>query len=99
VDVLWLGLVLAVTAYAGWKIVEYVHASLTLADVTTAVGMGLVTLLRVVLLIALATLIWVPVGLDRPAAQAGGKGPATGSIPGGFPGEYPLPCRRDRYRS
>ena len=63
VDALWLALVLAGTAYAGWKIIVFVRATLTLSDVATAVGMGLITLLRVVVLIALATLIWVPIGV------------------------------------
>jgi NitT/TauT family transport system permease protein len=36
---------------------------LTLSDVFSAVGYGLITLARVIVLIALATLIWVPVGV------------------------------------
>jgi NitT/TauT family transport system permease protein len=60
---LWLALVLAGTGYAGWRIIEYVRATLSLSDVTIAAGVGLITLLRVVVLIVLATLLWVPTGV------------------------------------
>jgi NitT/TauT family transport system permease protein len=63
IDRLWLGLVLAGTAYAGWRIVKYVRATLSFSDVTAAAGVGLITLLRVVVLIVLATLLWVPIGV------------------------------------
>jgi NitT/TauT family transport system permease protein len=63
VDWLWLALVLASTAYAGWRIIEYVRATLSLSDVTVAASVGLITLLRVVVLIVLATLLWVPIGV------------------------------------
>jgi NitT/TauT family transport system permease protein len=62
-DWLWLALVLAGTGYAGWRIVEYVGATLGLSDVTAAADVGLITLLRVIVLIALATLLWVPIGV------------------------------------
>ena len=63
VDGLWLALVLAGAAWTGWKIIEYVGTTLTLDDAWTATGLGLVTLLRVVVLMILATIIWVPVGV------------------------------------
>ena len=62
-DVLWFILIAAGTGYAGWKIYRYLSAHLALSDLYTAVGDGLVTLLRVVVLIALASLTWVPVGV------------------------------------
>jgi NitT/TauT family transport system permease protein len=62
-DLLWLPIVLAVVGYALWRIVEFVNASLGWADVATAFGLGLLTLLRVVVLIALASLVWVPIGV------------------------------------
>jgi NitT/TauT family transport system permease protein len=62
-DWLWLALVLAVTAWSAWSIAQYVGATLGLRDVTLAVGAGLLTLLRVLVLIALASLIWVPIGV------------------------------------
>ncbi|QIO36848.1 ABC transporter permease [Bradyrhizobium sp. 1(2017)] len=63
VDAIWIGLIIAGTAYAAWLTYRYLSASLGLSDVLAVVGDGLVTLLRVVVLIALATLIWVPVGV------------------------------------
>jgi NitT/TauT family transport system permease protein len=62
-DAAWLVFIVAGTAYAGWKIVVYLGATLDLSDVMTVIGVGLITLARVVVLIALATLIWVPIGV------------------------------------
>ena len=56
--------VLAVAvAAAVWEIWTFVSATLTLADFAEAVELGLITLLRVVVLMTLATLIWVPIGV------------------------------------
>jgi NitT/TauT family transport system permease protein len=63
VDVLWLSLIAAGTCYAGWVAVRYMAATLSLSDVAAALGDGLITLMRVVVLIACASLIWVPVGV------------------------------------
>ena len=52
------GLVFAIT-----KIVVFASDSLHWADVLTAVELGLITLVRVVVLMILATLIWVPIGV------------------------------------
>ncbi len=62
-DLLWRLLVLAVAAYALWRIVLFTQASLGWDDVLTALGMGLLTLVRVVVLIAIASAIWVPIGV------------------------------------
>ena len=50
-DLVWLAVVLMATAYALWLIVSYVRTALDLHEVTTAVGLGLITLARVVVLI------------------------------------------------
>ena len=63
IDGLWLAVVLAGTAYAAWLTYRYLSASLGLSDVLVAIRDGLVTFLRVVVLISLATLIWVPIGV------------------------------------
>ncbi|KYK44027.1 sulfonate ABC transporter permease [Bradyrhizobium liaoningense] len=63
VDALWIVLILAGTAYAAWLTYRYLSASLGMSDVLVVIGDGLATLLRVVVLISLATLIWVPVGV------------------------------------
>ena len=56
------GLAVAVAA-AVWRIWSFVSASLSWPDLQEAVSLGLVTLLRVVVLMVLATLVWVPVGV------------------------------------
>ena len=62
-DLVWLAVVLMATAYALWLIVSYVRTTLDLHEVTTAVGLGLITLARVVVLIAIASAMWVPIGV------------------------------------
>ena len=63
VDAAWIALIAASTGYAAFRAYHYLSASLSPADIASAVGYGLITLLRVVVLIALATLIWVPIGV------------------------------------
>ncbi len=63
VDAIWFVLIAVSTGYAAWRAYEYLSASLALSDVLIAIGYGLLTLLRVIVLITLATLIWVPVGV------------------------------------
>jgi NitT/TauT family transport system permease protein len=63
VDALWLAFIIVSTGYAAWKVYEYLSATLRPSDVVSVIGYGFVTLARVVVLIALATLIWVPVGV------------------------------------
>jgi NitT/TauT family transport system permease protein len=63
VDAIWFLLIGVGTGYAAYRAYEYLSASLALSDVFAAFGYGLLTLARVVVLIALATLIWVPVGV------------------------------------
>jgi NitT/TauT family transport system permease protein len=62
-DWLWLGLVLAVLAWSLWTIARYVGTTLGMRDVAEASGAGLLTMIRVVVLIFLASLIWVPIGV------------------------------------
>ena len=59
------------------------HANLTWSDAATAVGLGFITLMRVLVLIALASLIWTPIGIYvglRPQLTA--HRAAGGAIPG-----------------
>jgi NitT/TauT family transport system permease protein len=62
-DAIWFAVIAAGTGYAGYRAYQYLFASLAPADVLVAFGYGLITLLRVVVLIALATAIWTPVGV------------------------------------
>ena len=62
-DAAYLVMLAAAVAFASWQIVLYIGDTLAWSDFSTAVLLGLVTLLRVVVLMALATAIWVPVGV------------------------------------
>ncbi|MCI3134349.1 ABC transporter permease [Phenylobacterium aquaticum] len=62
-DGLWLGLVGVGTAWAAWTLVAFVARTLDWGDAAEAFGLGLATLIRVVVLIALASLVWVPIGV------------------------------------
>jgi NitT/TauT family transport system permease protein len=63
IDVLWFAIIGLSTGYAAYMAYVYLSAHLQLADVYDAVLGGFATLLRVIVLISLATLIWVPVGV------------------------------------
>jgi NitT/TauT family transport system permease protein len=54
---------LFVAIWALSRIVAFVSVELQWSDVIQAVSLGLITLLRVIVLIALATLVWVPIGV------------------------------------
>jgi NitT/TauT family transport system permease protein len=62
-DAIWLATIITGTGYAAWRIYAYLSTTLSPTDVVSAVGYGFITLARVIVLIALATLIWVPVGV------------------------------------
>ena len=62
-DRLWLGVVFAVAIWATWTITVYVHRTLTLADAISAFGYGLLTFARVLVLIVIASVVWVPIGV------------------------------------
>jgi NitT/TauT family transport system permease protein len=63
VDAAWYVVVGVATLYVAIVIVRFVAAELTLADLGTVLWLGGITLLRVVVLIALATALWVPLGV------------------------------------
>lgn len=62
-DWLWLAMILAAGLYAAVVSIGYLQDAIGWADVATALLYGLITLARVVVLMALATAIWVPVGV------------------------------------
>jgi NitT/TauT family transport system permease protein len=63
VDFVWYAIIAAATAYAAWRIIDFIAGSLHWRDLTTALLMGAYTMIRVVVLMAIAALIWVPVGV------------------------------------
>ncbi len=60
---LWLALVAGALGWAVWLIAGYVAHNLSAGDVLRAFGLGVITMFRVLVLIALASLIWVPIGV------------------------------------
>jgi NitT/TauT family transport system permease protein len=56
-------IVIALSAAALWQIVRFIVEGITLADVGLAILLGFATLTRVVVLIAIASVIWVPIGV------------------------------------
>src|SRR3974390_2088564 len=63
IDVLWLVLLLSFAVYAVWEIAQYVTGTLYLAEVGEAALLGFYTLIRVIVLIAIAPVICLPIGV------------------------------------
>src|SRR5262245_49419591 len=67
----WTALVVIMAALALWQVGRFILAGVSLTEVSKAVLLGLATLTRVIVLISLASLIWVPIGVwvgTRPRA-------------------------------
>ncbi|RAI43729.1 sulfonate ABC transporter permease [Rhodoplanes roseus] len=62
-DRVFTAVVLVAVAVAIWQIVRYVLAGVPLSEIATALLLGLATMTRVFVLIAIASLIWVPIGI------------------------------------
>jgi NitT/TauT family transport system permease protein len=60
---LWRAIVMLVVLVVLWEIGRFIIEGVNLAEVAKAMLLGLATLLRVIVLIALASLIWVPIGI------------------------------------
>ena len=56
-------MVLALAAVAFWQVAKFAVTGITLRDVGVTMVLGFATLARVVVLIAIASLIWVPIGV------------------------------------
>jgi NitT/TauT family transport system permease protein len=63
IDIAWYGLVVAAVAWGAGLLLRYEGRALGWSDVETAVSNGCLTLLRVAVLIVLATVVWVPIGV------------------------------------
>jgi NitT/TauT family transport system permease protein len=62
-DRLWAAVVLVLAGLALWRIAAFILVGVSLPEVATAVGLATATMVRVLVLIALASLIWVPIGV------------------------------------
>jgi len=63
IDAAWIAVLMVILGWAIWRVVMFASQALALSDVEEAVLLGLITLLRVVVLMILASLIWVPIGV------------------------------------
>ena len=63
VDVGWYGFILAAIGYGVWALMQFAGTKLSWGDVAIAASNGALTLLRVAILIIIATAIWVPIGV------------------------------------
>ncbi|MFZ0729080.1 MAG: ABC transporter permease subunit [Methylovirgula sp.] len=62
-DFLWMGMGAGGGAAALWFVYRYVSANLTLSEFALTVWLTFLTMLRVIALITLASLVWVPIGV------------------------------------
>jgi NitT/TauT family transport system permease protein len=71
----WDGAIIAVALLAVYRLTVFVHGEVGWSETAHVVGLGMITLARVLLLIALASLVWVPIavwiGLRPQYAQRG----------------------------
>ncbi len=63
IDWIWIAFIVMASAWAAYVSIDYLRGSIGWADVATATLYGFITLLRVIVLMTIATLIWVPVGV------------------------------------
>ncbi|WP_042698054.1 ABC transporter permease subunit [Azospirillum sp. B506] len=63
VDLLWYLLLAGTGLWAGWSMVAFVASGVGWGDIGSVLLLGGATLLRVIVLIAVATLVWVPLGV------------------------------------
>lgn len=63
VNAVWLGLLALALAAAGWQIFTFAATELTWSDLAEATVLGSFTLMRVAVMMALASIVWVPIGV------------------------------------
>jgi NitT/TauT family transport system permease protein len=63
VDYLWIAIIAVVSLWAAWSVVAYVGTELGWPDVLQVSILTFYTLLRVIALMALATIVWVPISV------------------------------------
>lgn len=60
---LWDALVLALMVYASWKLIVFVHTEVGLDELGHVILLAFYTLTRVCVLMAIAILVWMPIGI------------------------------------
>jgi len=59
----WQALLIVAVIFAAWTIIGFVMRTLNWGDALAVLGLACLTMIRVLVLIALASLIWVPIGV------------------------------------
>jgi NitT/TauT family transport system permease protein len=62
-DIFWFGLLALLILYAVWRVFLFVSVGVSLSDLVEASLLGLATMVRVFVLIAIASAIWTPIGI------------------------------------
>ncbi|MFI6044824.1 ABC transporter permease [Nocardia sp. NPDC051321] len=62
-DLVFAAAVSAAVAYGGYRVAGYIESTAGFGEVGHAFGLGFLTLLRVVVLLVFATIVWVPIGV------------------------------------
>jgi NitT/TauT family transport system permease protein len=62
-DASWTTIIVIIVGAAVWQIYSFTAASLPWSEVLRATGLGLITMVRVFVLIALASVVWTPIGI------------------------------------
>jgi NitT/TauT family transport system permease protein len=63
IDAIWFGMIAVVAGFALWRIIGFISGSLHWRDLGVALLMGFYTMIRVIVLMAIAALVWVPIGV------------------------------------
>ncbi|MDR3432464.1 MAG: ABC transporter permease subunit [Rouxiella aceris] len=62
-DIIWGTFVILLTLYVAYRVISYAQSGVSLDEVGHVLLLGLITLLRVAVLILISSLIWVPLGV------------------------------------
>jgi NitT/TauT family transport system permease protein len=62
-DVLFAGAVSVLAVLGAWQALTFVHRTVGIGSFAHAFGLGAITFARVIILVAVATVIWVPIGV------------------------------------
>ncbi len=63
IDVTWVLVIALVAFYAAWHTVLFVSTTLSWQDLLVTMGLTLITMLRVIVLLVLASIVWVPIAV------------------------------------
>ncbi len=63
IDTIWILIILAAAIWAGWLTISYIGKEVGWGEVLHVIALTTYTLIRVVVLMALATIVWVPVSV------------------------------------